>query len=122
MSNHRTIYRTTTLGRPMDNEFTAARHAGYEDARQGLPFRREYEGWRHTMQLNYELGRAQAIAAHVRVGGTEKDLLHNRSPKWPRNRRMSPMLRAGGVPPLAPLVDARTFQDMTGSAYARWFV
>lgn len=107
--------------RPMDDVNAAIRHAGYEDARQALPFRREYDGWNHTAQTNYEWGRQQAVAAHILSGGNEKDLMHSRAPKWARNRILSRCLRAAGVPKLSAVVNIREFVDMTGSAYARWF-
>lgn len=50
---------------------------GYCDARQGLPFCKDYDGWPEPRQRNYEWGRGLAIAAKVAMGN---------APAWPRNR------------------------------------
>lgn len=69
------------------------RHAGYEDARQGFGFRREYDGWSDIDQRNYERGRWQAALVHRALGGTERDMLQSRAPKWPRTQHLKSAVR-----------------------------
>jgi len=56
---------------------------GYCDARAGLPFASEYDGWAEGRQRNYEWGRGLAVAVKAAMGN---------APAWPRNRYISRMV------------------------------
>ena len=44
-------------------QFSDHSDAGWADARQGLPYRREYDGWPRASQINYEKGRLRFVGA-----------------------------------------------------------
>ena len=110
---------------PMKGIGAAARHRGYEDARQGLGFPREYDGWPTFQQKNYERGRQQWALVHRALGGTEKDMLHTKAPRWARNMYLTTavdrVLGRGALDRVCREIGLTTFNDMTFSAYLRWF-
>lgn len=105
---------------PMNDPEGAPLHAGWEDARKGLPHRPEYDAQTTFWQINYERGRQMAALTHRNAGGTDRDMLHHRAPKWRRNERLPSCLRRAGLGPTGAGPMA-TFVAMTETAYARWF-
>ena len=112
--------------RPMDGGAAMYRHAGYEDARKGLPFRREYDGWPQHQQRNYERGRQFFADVHHVIGGTEKDMLHTKALPWRRNMYSRTHLERAyggnsGLKCCPFLREVAAFRDMTTAAYGAWF-
>ena len=84
MSNHnRTQYHKAKT--PANSPRAAIKHQGYEDARAGRAFPREYDNWPAFDQRNYEWGRSLASAM---IGETGK------APQWPRNRHIERIVRS----------------------------
>lgn len=110
---------------PTERETTAARCRGYNDARKGLPFAREYDGWRELVQINYELGRQQAACAHRELGGEARDVSRSKAPLWRRNAHLGRVLRRhlsdDALQRMADDAGVHSITDMTYRAYARWF-
>jgi hypothetical protein len=55
---------------------------GYEDVRNGLGFRSEYDSWNIVGQRNYELGRRRAVIFS----------LAGPIPYWPRDEYLKPIM------------------------------
>jgi len=91
MTNQTIVYRKGEK-RPMDGNAAQHRWLGYDDFIAGRGFRPEYDTFSPAMQRNYESGRQ--YAASVRGAGAAL-------PKWPRNRKLSAVMRAAVGPALA---------------------
>lgn len=115
--NHLGTRRIRRAGTPSSSQLTSARNLGYEDARRGLPFRREYETMSETLQRAYERGRQQWALVHRALGGTARDPLPSPAPRWPRNMRLETLLRRclGDDAAVTVLLatKAHVFNDMT---------
>lgn len=85
MSNHKRT-RYCVAKTPANSPRTAIKHRGYEDARAGRAFPREYDDWPAFDQRNYEWGRSLASAMIGELGV---------APGWPRNRHIERIVTRG---------------------------